>query len=62
MNNTNTSQSFSVEDIRKIRNEDNKRRRNMSAKELSEDVRKCASEGQKIMEQLKQSSLMIAKS
>ena len=62
MSNTNTSQSFSVDDIRKVRNEDHKRRQNMTAKELSEDIRKCASEGHKIMEQLKQSSLLTTKS
>ena len=60
MDNTNTSQSFSVEDIRKIRNDDDKRRRNMNAKELSEDIRKSASEGQRIMEQLRKSSLVKA--
>ena len=49
----NTNQSFSVEDIRKIRNEDDKRRRDMNAKELAEDIRKSASEGRKIMEQLR---------
>ena len=62
MSSTSTNQSFSVEDIRKIRNEDNKRRRNMDAKELSEDIRKSASEGQKIMEQLRKSSLVKVKS
>ena len=55
MDNTNAGQSFSVEDIRRIRNEDDKRRRNMNAKELSEDIRKSARDGHKIMEQLQKS-------
>ena len=57
MDNSNAKQSFSVEDIRMIRNEDDKRRRDMNAKELSEDIRKCASEGHRIIEQLQKSSL-----
>jgi|GEM_PF-2311912 len=54
MDSTYRNQSFSVEDIRRIRSEDDQRRRNMNARELSEDIRKSAEEGHRIMAQLRQ--------
>lgn len=54
MDSTNTRQGFSVEDIRRIRNEDDIRRRGMNARELSEDIRKSAEEGYRILAQLRQ--------
>jgi len=53
MDNLYISQSFSVEDIRRIRIDDNERRRDMDSKELAEDIRKSAEEGYRIMEQLR---------
>ncbi len=54
MNNISVGQSFSVEDIRHIRIEDEKRRRSMSREELWEDIRKGAEEAHRIMERVKQ--------
>ena len=53
MNSPQIGQSFSVDDIRRIRDEDDRRRRNMNAKELATDVREAATEGHRIMAALK---------
>lgn len=53
MNNLQISQSFSVEDIRRIRNDDDKRRRDMTPKELADDIRKGAEEGHRIMAEIR---------
>lgn len=54
MNNIVGSQSFSVEDIRRVRTEDGKRRQSMNREELWEDIRKGAEEPHRIMERIKQ--------
>ena len=54
MNSAYINQSFSVEDIRRIRKEDDIRRRDMNARELSEDIRNSAEEGRRIMDRLRQ--------
>lgn len=53
MNDLRDSQSFSVEDIRRIREEDDKRRGQMTSKELAEDIRKSAEEGHRIISAIK---------
>jgi len=54
MDSVNTRQGFSIEDIRRIRIEDDIRRRGMDARELSDDIRKSAEEGHRILTQLRQ--------
>ncbi|MCL2856223.1 MAG: hypothetical protein FWE19_00665 [Oscillospiraceae bacterium] len=49
----NNRSSLGVEEIRRIRNEDDKRRQNMNAEELAADIRKSATEGHAIMEKLR---------
>jgi hypothetical protein len=54
MSNPQSGQSFSVDDIRRIRDEDDRRRRDMTAKELAADVREAAAEGHRIMAAIKE--------
>ena len=54
MNNMRPNQSFSVADIRRVREEDDSRRKNMTPKELADDVYKAAAEGRKVKATIKQ--------
>ena len=46
------SEKFNVEDIRKIREYDDNRRRGMTASELARDIQKSAEEGHNILARL----------
>jgi hypothetical protein len=48
-----SSQSFNVDDIRRIRDESDKTRWNMSASELTRSISEGAKEGFRILEELK---------
>ena len=60
MEELNISEKFNVEDIRKIREYEDERRRNMNAQELMSDIYAGAEEGHKILESLKNSRRMNA--
>ena len=47
------NQSFNVDDIRRIRNEADKRYQGMSYEEISKDIRKGAEEAHRIMAEIK---------
>ncbi len=53
MNNNIASQSFNVDDIRRIRVEDDLRYSKMSAEEISHDIHELAQEGYKIVERIR---------
>ena len=52
MGKLNISEKFNIDDIRKIREYDNKRRSGMNAEELMRDVYADAEEGHKILEKM----------
>ena len=60
MEKLNISEKFNVDDIRKIREYDNERRRGMNAEELMRDICAGAEEGHKILEGLQSSRRMNA--
>ena len=53
MNNQIKSQSFNVDDIRRVREKADVRYQNMSSEEISKDIHKRAQTGYKILENLK---------
>ncbi len=54
MNEQNISQSFNVDDIRRIRAEDEQRYRDMTPEEISQDIHERAQEGHRIMTRIQQ--------
>lgn len=53
------NQSFSVEDIRRVREADHQRWQGMTPAELTKDIHKGAEEGHRILEVLKRSTKQI---
>ena len=53
MNNRMASQSFNVDDIRRIREKSDIRYRSMTSEEISKDIRKRAQIGYSILEKLR---------
>ena len=49
MDKPNLSKDFTVEDIRKLREYNNERRKNMTPEELSEDIKAGAAEGLRLL-------------
>ncbi len=52
MNEHNDNQSFNVDDIRRIRNEDDLRYRGMTYEEITRDIHERAQEGHRLMEKI----------
>jgi hypothetical protein len=53
MNEQKSSQSFNVDDIRRIRIEDEQRYHGMTPEEISRDIHERAQEGHRIMERVR---------
>ena len=54
MDNSNVNQSFNVDDIRRIRREDDIRYRDMTPEEISRDIHNRAKESRRIIEKIRE--------